>query len=157
MADWRSYDAIAERYDQVWSAGFEVVARHIRAIVAPKPHHRIFDVGTGTGIVLRMLTEITDADSFAVGSDRSTAMLRRARTHAPCLHVVVADAAALPVSRAQLRCRDYQLRSLTCFQLSKGALAEALRVLMPGGTVAVSNWAPRPNRTARRGAHGWLA
>ena len=51
MSDWRSYDEIAERYDRVWSARFEAVARHIWALMSPRASDKLLDIGTGTGIV----------------------------------------------------------------------------------------------------------
>lgn len=141
MADWRSYDEIAERYDQVWSARFEVVARHIWAVVAPKADDWILDIGTGTGIVLKVLAEVAHARCFTVGSDRSAGMLRRARSQVTGVRVLAADAVALP-----FRGHSFDL-VMASFVLSHvpdypSALAEVLRVLRAGGRFAVSNWAP---------------
>lgn len=68
-------------------------------------------------------------------------MLQRARSQAAGLHVLVADATALP-----FRHEDFDVVTAS-FVLShireyRSALAETLRVLKPGGTVAVTNWAP---------------
>jgi SAM-dependent methyltransferase len=76
-----------------------------------------------------------------VGCDRSPRMLQRARSRVAGLHVLVGDAAALP-----LRSESFDVVTAS-FVLSHirdypGALAEIFRVLRPGGTIAASNWAP---------------
>jgi ubiquinone/menaquinone biosynthesis C-methylase UbiE len=139
--DWRSYDEIAERYDRVWSARFETVARHIWARVPVNAFDRVLDIGTGTGVVPRIRLQIAGPAGLIVGCDRSAAMLERARGQAAGLHVLVADATTLP-----LRDESFDVATAS-FVLShirdhRGALAEMLRVLKPGGIVAVTNWAP---------------
>ncbi len=140
VSDWRSYDEIAERYDRVWSARFEAVARHIWALVPPRASDNVLDIGTGTGIVPMTLGEVTQASGLAVGCDRSAGMLLRARARVSRLRVLVADATALP-----FRGESFDLATAS-FVLSHvrdylRALAEALRVLKPSGLLAVSNWA----------------
>ncbi len=141
VSDWRSYDEIAERYDRVWSARFEAVARHIWALVPPRASDNVLDIGTGTGIVPMTLGEVTQASGLAVGCDRSAGMLLRARARVSRFRVLVADATALP-----FRGESFDLATAS-FVLSHvrdylRALAEALRVLKPSGLLAVSNWAP---------------
>lgn len=141
VGDWRSYDKIAEPYDRVWSLRFEVVARRIWALISPKPNDRVLDIGTGTGIVLGVLSEVAEAAHFTVGCDRSAGMLRRARTRVPGRRVLVSDATALSFRGDSF---DVVTASFVLSHVSDypSALAEMLRVLRSGGTVAVSNWAP---------------
>ncbi len=155
VGDWHSYDEIAEAYDTVWSPRFAVVARHIWSLISPNPSDRILDIGTGTGIVLRMLSEVAEATGFTVGCDRSRGMLRRAQTQVTRVHVVAADATALP-----FRGESFGVVTAS-FVLSHvanyhSALAEILRVLRSGGTVAVSNWAP-PTDPYSAAWSEWLA
>jgi len=141
VSDWRSYDQIAERYDRVWSARFEDVARQIWARVPINARDRVLDIGTGTGVVPRTRSQIAGAAGLLVGCDRAPEMLQRARSQAAGLHVLVAEATALPL-------RDESFDVVTAsFVLSHirdyaKALAEIRRVLKPGGTVAATNWAP---------------
>jgi demethylmenaquinone methyltransferase/2-methoxy-6-polyprenyl-1,4-benzoquinol methylase len=140
VRDWRSYDEIAERYDPVWSARFETVARHIWARVPTSASDKLLDIGTGTGVVPRIRLEVAGAASLMVGCDRSPQMLQRAQSRVAGLHVLVADAAALP-----LRSNSFDVVTAS-FVLShireyRSALAEIFRVLRPGGTIAASNWA----------------
>jgi ubiquinone/menaquinone biosynthesis C-methylase UbiE len=138
---WRSYDDIAERYDLVWSARFEAVARHIGSLVLPGIGDNVLDVGTGTGIVLRMLAEVSTGAALTVGCDRSAGMLARASEGVPGVQVAAAEATALPFAD-----QSFQLVTAS-FVLSHihdypRALAETFRVLKPSGRVAVSSWAP---------------
>jgi SAM-dependent methyltransferase len=71
MEDWHSYDAIAENYDRICSARFETVARHIWARVPLNVGDAVLDIGTGTGIVLRVRSELARKAKLAIGCDRS--------------------------------------------------------------------------------------
>ena len=141
MSDWRSYDEIAERYDRVWSARFEDVARHIWTRVPVSACDRVLDIGTGTGVVPRIRSEVAGVAGFAVGCDRSPAMLQRARSQVAGLHVLVVDATALSFRHENF---DVVTASFVLSHIRdyRSALAETLRVLKSGGTVAVTNWAP---------------
>ena len=155
MADWRSYDNIAERYDQVWSARFEAVARQIWALVPPHAGDRLLDIGTGTGIMLRSLAQVAPGAVLTVGCDRSAGMLLRAREWVAGVRVLVADAIALP-----FRDESFHLATAS-FVLSHihdypRALAETLRVLKPSGRLAVSSWAP-PSDPYSAAWGEWLA
>lgn len=137
MADWRSYDAVAHRYDQVWGARFREVAAGVAELMPRPPGARVLDVGTGTGIVAEALAP---AGAVLAGCDRSREMLLRARARVPGLSAAVADATALPF-------RSGTFDAVTaCFVLSHvrehgRALREAHRVLAPGGRVAIASWA----------------
>lgn len=139
--DWRSYDDIAERYDQVWSARFEAVARRIWALIPPNAGDKVLDIGSGTGIVPRTLSELTQGAGLIVGCDRSAGMLQRARARLATLRVLVADATALPFPGESF---DVATASFVLSHVREysSALAEILRVLKPSGKLAASNWAP---------------
>lgn len=141
MSDWRSYDEIAERYDQAWSARFEAVARHIWALMPPRASDKLLDIGTGTGIVPMAACELAQAPRLTVGCDRSAGMLRRARARVGTLRVLVAEATDLPFRDGSF---DLTTASFVLSHVGEypRALAEARRVLKPSGRLAVSNWAP---------------
>jgi ubiquinone/menaquinone biosynthesis C-methylase UbiE len=139
--DWRSYDRIADRYDRVWSARFQVVARRICALMPLRGGDRALDIGTGTGIVARTLSELARRAGLIVGCDPSVGMLLRARAQVAQLQVLASEATALP-----FRDESFDLATAS-FVLSHvrdypKALAETLRVLKPAGLFAVTNWAP---------------
>ena len=141
MSTWRSYDDIAERYDPVWSARFEAVARQIWALIPLHAGDKVLDIGTGTGIVLRTLAEVAPGARLTVGCDRSAGMLLRARERVAGLRVLLADATALPFAAESfhLATASFVLSHIRDYPR---ALAETLRVLKPSGRLAVSSWAP---------------
>lgn len=140
MTDWSSYDGIAKRYDDVWGTRFEAVARCICERVSLAPGESALDIGTGTGFVLRTLATKASRGSRLTGCDRSIGMIDVARSRVPAGWFVAADVVTLPF-------RDASFDAVTAsFVLShlgnhEAGLAEARRVLKPGGVFAMTSWA----------------
>lgn len=139
MIDWRSYDHIAGRYDDVWGSRFQEVARHIWALVSPAAGAIVLDVGTGTGIVPRTLGARVSQLAGVIGCDRSAGMLRLARATMPTLRVLAAEATALPFGRSTF---DVVAASFVLSHLPnyKAGLVEAYRVLKPSGLFVMTSW-----------------
>ena len=96
----------------------------------------LLDLGCGPGASLALLKE----RGFAcLGLDRSRALLREARVHAPCL---LADAASIPLADA---CLDgIVCECLLSLAADKHALLrECRRVLRPGGPMLLSDLVAR--------------
>jgi ubiquinone/menaquinone biosynthesis C-methylase UbiE len=141
MADWRSYDTIANAYERIWAARFEAVARQLLAVAPPVDGSRLLDLGTGIGAVASALGGKARRLRTIVGCDLSLAMLSRARHRLPDLRLAVADVVRLPFRDASfdVATANCVLSHLTDY--SRG-LAEVVRVLARPGGFAASSWGP---------------
>jgi SAM-dependent methyltransferase len=126
----RDYSRQAESYDATRGASPSVLAP-LREALAGAPGRRLIDVGGGTGNYARAL-QAEGWDPLVV--DRSPAML--ARASAKGLATLEGDAQALPLPAASADA--VMLVSMLHHVDDPGlALAEARRVLRPGGRLAV--------------------
>ena len=142
------FASVAERWDRVRSlhAPDEVVEDAIHRLLADSPHRSILDVGTGTGRMLQMLGADTDRIERAVGLDSSHSMLAVARAN---------------LERAELRHIDLRQGDIYSPPFEPGtfdlivvhqvlhfldnpgrAVAEAARLLTPGGQLLIVDFAP---------------
>lgn len=151
-ADWRSYDNIAREYDPVWGRFFQEAARRIWTVAPLRPGAALLDIGTGTGMIPRALGPRTHGLARLVGCDQSRVMLQEAMTRMPLLRGVAADAESLPIAEAVF---DVVTASFVLSHLEdyRAGLAEALRVLKPGGAFVAASWAEKtdPQTEAWRG------
>ncbi len=140
MTDWASYDNVAARYDDVWGSRFEAVARLVCGHVSLTRGSCVLDIGTGTGIVLQALGSQVSEGSRLTGCDRSTGMIRVARSRAPAARLVAADAVTQPFRDSTF---DAARASFVLSHLGnhEDGLLEARRVLKPGGVFAMTSWA----------------
>ncbi len=147
------FDAIAPRYDRVnrlISLGLDNHWRHrtVRAL-ALAPGSLVLDLACGTGA----LGEIAQRAGYrVVGADMSAGMLA---VRAGPFPAALADAAALPFTTGSfdgVLCA-YALRNFTDLEAS---LAEAARVVRPGGRVALLEVATPPHRLLRAGHTVWF-
>jgi ubiquinone/menaquinone biosynthesis C-methylase UbiE len=139
MTDWSSYDAIAARYDDVWGGRFETVARFVRERVSLSAGSSVLDIGTGTGVVMKAFASQVPQRSRLTGCDRSTGMIRVARSRVPASRFVAADAVALPFQDAtfDLATASFVMSHLPDYE---AGLGEARRVLKVGGVFALTSW-----------------
>jgi ubiquinone/menaquinone biosynthesis C-methylase UbiE len=126
----RDYSRQAETYDTTRSASPSVLGP-LRAALAGAPGTRLVDVGGGTGNYARALG---DEGWVPLVVDRSAAMLARAR--AKGLETLEGDAQALPLADG---CADAVMLVSMLHHVDEpaAALAEARRVLCPGGRLAL--------------------
>ena len=138
MDDWRRYDDVAEVYERVHAPRFAEPARDLVEIAAIEPGSRVLDVGTGTGLAGE--AALAAGAGLAAGVDPSTGMLRIARSARPGVAVAAAEAIDLPFHGGTFDTvlANFVLAHFTKYQT---ALADMVRVVKPGGRVAVSAWA----------------
>ncbi len=101
---------------------------------------RVLEVGSGAGLGLRYLRDHTGG---AVGADYTLSLLQQSRAHAPEVLLARSDAQALPFAGASFDL-VLMLEMIYYVQDAARALAEARRVLKPGGRILITT--PNPDR-----------
>jgi phosphatidylethanolamine/phosphatidyl-N-methylethanolamine N-methyltransferase len=141
----RSYGLIAPIYDLVVSLPLQDARRQMLRTLPTEQAKRILLSGIGTGLDLPLLPTLHRYTAL----DFSAAMLERARLRSAGLQVewVMGDSMALPFSGARF---DHVVLHLILAVVPYPAicLAEAARVLKPGGTVVIFDKFLRPHQTA---------
>jgi SAM-dependent methyltransferase len=136
------YDQGATTYAEHWAPALNRHARDLVATVPPPQNgggRTVLDVAAGAGTLLPALRSVAgdpDAGGLLVALDYSAGMLALAD---PTLPRVQADAAALPLHDG---CADVAVYSFVLFLLpdARAAVAEAARVLRPGGWLLAATW-----------------
>jgi SAM-dependent methyltransferase len=78
LGDWRSYDGVADVYERAAVPQFTSLARDLVAAVTLPARSLVLDIGTGTGLVAKLLAESIEPPRLVVGVDPSVGMLARA-------------------------------------------------------------------------------
>ena len=140
----RYFEAHAATWDNIRSLHIAdaEIERAIEGLLADRPIGALLDIGTGTG---RMLELFAPRAASAIGIDRSSEMLRLARVKLEQAGICSAslrqgDMYALPLGD---RCADSIIlhQVLHYAQQPGAAIAEAARVLSPGGRLLVIDFA----------------
>ncbi|WP_328464257.1 methyltransferase domain-containing protein [Streptomyces sp. NBC_00448] len=108
--------------------------------LAIRPGHTVLDLGCGPGTDLPALADEAGPGGTVLGVDRDPDMAARARTRTallPSTHVQLADLHALPFPDASVD-RAHTDRVLQHVADPARALAEARRVLRPGGLLVMA-------------------
>jgi ubiquinone/menaquinone biosynthesis C-methylase UbiE len=139
MNDWRSYDDVADVWEQVHAPRNAEIARDLIELGDIGSAHRVLDVGTGTGVLAEAAIGALGEGGTVVGVDVSLPMLALARRARPDVPFAAAEAINLP-----FRDRTFELVAgnfvLHHFARYETALFDLLRVLRPGGRIALSTW-----------------
>jgi SAM-dependent methyltransferase len=136
-ADEDGWSSVATEWAELWG-GFADPARH--ALVGAARigvGSRVLDVGCGSGEFLRLLT---DLGATVAGIDPASAMVDLARALVPDADLRLGHAERLPWPEASFDV----VTAVNALQFADDpldALAEAVRVTVPGGFVGVANWA----------------
>lgn len=133
------YRRTAPGYDRRWAHYVEATARATLARLAVRADDRVLDIGCGTGTLLAAIAR-TAPSARHTGVDLVPEMLAVARDKlGPEVGLHVARAQALPFAD-----QSFELAissSVLHFVRDPGAaLREMLRVVRPGGRVAVTDW-----------------
>jgi ArsR family transcriptional regulator len=150
------FEQIAPIWDEERSlhAAADTVEAAIVAAIGDQPLGRVLDVGTGTG---RMLALFADRADRAVGLDSSHSMLAVARANlersgAPNWELRQGDVHSPPLDPASF---DLVVIHQVLHYLDdpSRAIAEAARLVAPGGRLLVVDFAPHRHDFLRAAAH----
>ena len=136
----QSVASVAEVYERYMvPAAFALWAADLLVWLALPLGSRVLDVACGTGIVARLTAPLTGATGVVVGLDLHEGMLAVARAQAPTGVWVQGSATALPYATAAFDVVVCQ-QGVQFFPDRLTALQEMVRVLRPGGRVALGVW-----------------
>ena len=152
----RYFSAHAGIWDQIRSLHVAEtdVERAIDRTLGKRPLGRLVDIGTGTG---RMIELFAPRAAYAIGIDKSSEMLRLARVKLEAAGVSSSlrqgDMYSLPLQDESADCVIIH-QVLHYAHSPAAAIAEAARVLSPGGTLLIVDFAAHDREELReRDAH----
>jgi ubiquinone/menaquinone biosynthesis C-methylase UbiE len=130
----------AEVYEEFFvPALFQMWTSRVAEAADVQPGQRVLDVGCGTGILARTLAERVGAGGSVVGLDVNEGMLAVAQQKAASIKWRYGLAEALPFDRDSFDAVMSQF-ALMFFENKVTAIKEMVRVLRPGGRLAVAVW-----------------
>ena len=137
----------AEVYDELFPAAlFNEWAPRVVELAELKPGMQVLDIACGTGVLSLVAAEIVKPDGSVTGLDLNPGMLAVARRKAPHIDWREASAEAIPFEDATFDAIVSQF-GLMFFEDKVGALREMVRILRPGGKLAVAVWDSLENVT----------
>jgi SAM-dependent methyltransferase len=142
VTGWVSYDSVVALYERVAVPWFAPIARDLIAGVEISPGSSVLDVGTGTGLVAGLASDVAGGAGLVVGVDPSLGMLRSAQAQRG-LRVVAAIAPGLPFTEASFDVVTANLVISHFSDLDRG-LADMARLLRSKGRLGLTAWAPNP-------------
>jgi SAM-dependent methyltransferase len=134
-----AWSAVATDWAELWGGFAEPAHRTIVAATGIGADSRVLDIGCGSGEFLALLDRLGAVPS---GIDPAPGMIMLARSRVPAADVRLGSAEELPWP-------DGSFEVVTAFNALQfaddtlDALAEAARVAVPRGFVAIANWAER--------------
>jgi SAM-dependent methyltransferase len=132
--------AAAKAYEELHvPALFRQWAPRVLEAAGVGPGHRVLDVACGTGVVAREAASLLRDQGSVAGIDASPGMLAVAEQLEPEVDWRQGVAESLPFEADAFDAVVSQF-GLMFFQDRSGSLREMLRVLAPGGRVAVAVW-----------------
>ncbi|MET4636835.1 class I SAM-dependent methyltransferase [Mycetocola sp. 2940] len=132
-----AWSAVAAEWAELWGSFADPVRRAIVAATGIRAGTRVLDVGCGSGEFLGMVQE---AGAVTAGIDPAPGMLTLARARVPAADIRPGSVDSLPWPAASFDVVT-AVNALQFVDDPDAALAEMARVTVPGGFVAVANWA----------------
>lgn len=130
----------AEVYEEFFiPALFQAWPGQVARAAEIQPGQHVLDVACGTGILARTVAGLVGPAGSVVGLDANDGMLAVARRKAPQIEWWQGVAEALPFEAGRFDAVVSQF-GLMFFENKAAAIAEMVRVLRPGGHLAVAVW-----------------
>ncbi|WP_119065163.1 class I SAM-dependent methyltransferase [Aggregatilinea lenta] len=130
----------ADIYEEFFiPALFQAWAARVAEAAHLQPGQRVLDVACGTGVLAREAADRVGPGGSVVGLDVNEGMLAVAEAKAPQIEWWHGQAEALPFDDASFDAVVSQF-GLMFFEDRVQAIREMLRVLKPGGTLAIAVW-----------------
>lgn len=130
----------AEVYEEFFiPALFQEWAPRVADAARIQPGHCVVDVACGTGVLARAVADRVGPGGSVVGLDINEGMLAIARRKAPQIEWRQGPAEALPFDSSSFDAVVSQF-GLMFFEDRRAAVEEMVRVLRPGGRLAVAIW-----------------
>lgn len=111
--------------------------RSVLEFIDPRPGERVLDAGCGLGFYLHLLERLSQAEVWGVELDGKRLAAARADNYARRARLLLGDVTRLPLADAGFD-RLIISEVLEHVEDDRGALAEVVRVLRPGGVCAVT-------------------
>src|SRR5688572_4157244 len=138
----------ADVYEQLFvPAEFQEWAPRLIKAARVVGRQRVLDVACGTGVLAREAARVVGPGGYVAGLDLDGGMLRVAARVAPAIDWRQASAESLPFADASIDAVVSQF-GLMFFRDRHAALLEMVRVLVPGGRMAVAVWDTLENTPA---------
>jgi ubiquinone/menaquinone biosynthesis C-methylase UbiE len=134
------YDRLAAAYDARYAAEqLAGIGKALADVASRTRAQRVLEVGCGTG---RWVAELTTRARFICGADASLGMLSQARAKLATTPLIAARANALPF-RSNVFDLVYAVNAIHHFDDPRAFIVDAVRLLTPGGAVAIVGIDPR--------------
>jgi SAM-dependent methyltransferase len=133
-------EAATSYQDQLVPALMELWAPRVAEAAGIRPGHRVLDVACGTGVLARAAASRAGPTGSVTGLDLDSGMLAVAARLSPTLRWQQGTAEALPFPDQSFEAVVSQF-GLMFFPAPAVAFREMMRVLAPGGRLAVAVWA----------------
>lgn len=131
---------VAETYEELFvPAVLQEWAYRVTEAARIQPGQSILDVACGTGVLARTVAKRVGQKGSVVGVDHNKAMMAVARRKAPTIEWRDGRAEALPFEANSFDAVVCQF-GLMFFKDRQTAIQEMMRVLRPGGRLAVAVW-----------------